>query len=137
MFDVAQPALVIPISPGMGGSSSTQVIASSGNVGSAGVATATIPAVVKKTSYLTGFDFTALGATNQAVVLMTVTDGTWTQTYEINVPATSALIQITPLTVVFSPPLAASAANTAIAVSCPSLGAGNTNVCVNARGFQQ
>jgi hypothetical protein len=35
----------------------------------------------------------------------------------------------------FDPPLEASAQNVAIVVSLPSLGAGNTNTTVNARGL--
>ncbi|WP_283807294.1 hypothetical protein [Bradyrhizobium sp. Tv2a-2] len=41
-----------------------------------------------------------------------------------------------PLDVQFNPPLPASAANTAITVSCPSLGSGNTNNSVNVYGYQ-
>jgi hypothetical protein len=39
------------------------------------------------------------------------------------------------LDVQFCPPIPASAVNTAIAVACPALGAGNTNNTVNAYGF--
>jgi hypothetical protein len=42
-----------------------------------------------------------------------------------------------PLVVEFSMPLAASGPNTAIVVSFPSFGPGNTNAVVNVHGYQQ
>lgn len=116
---------------------STPIVASSGNVAAA-VATATLAGAAGKTTYITGFQFRATGATAATKVLATVTGlvSSGTQTYVINVPATSAALDIEPLTVSFYPPIPASAANTAIVVSVPSLGAGNTNACVNAQGYQ-
>jgi hypothetical protein len=114
----------------------TQVAASSGNVAAA-VATATLPAVAGKTNYLSGFDVSAAGATAAAVVLLTVTgvvDGPLTYVY--TAPA-GATVAAAPLRGTFNPPLPASAPNTAIAVSLPSLGTGNTNAAVNAYGFVQ
>jgi hypothetical protein len=40
------------------------------------------------------------------------------------------------LHITFNPPLPASADNTAIVLTLPSLGAGNTNAAVNVWGFQ-
>jgi hypothetical protein len=113
----------------------TQVAASSGNVAAA-VATATLPAVsANRTNYLTGFDVTAGGATAGAIVNLTITGLLGgTRTYAYAAP-TGAAVGANPLVVLFDPPLPASAANTAIVVSMPSLGAGNTNACVNAQGF--
>jgi len=111
------------------------ISASSGNVAAA-TATATLPAVAGKTTYICGFNVTGAGATAASVVNVTVT-GTngGTQTYTLAVPA-SATTSFVPLAVAFDPAINASAVNTAIVVSCPSLGAGNTNNTVNAWGYQ-
>jgi hypothetical protein len=52
------------------------------------------------------------------------------------VPA-GVTVGLAPLIVEFPQPLAASGPNTAIVVSFPSFGAGNTNAAVNAHGYQQ
>jgi hypothetical protein len=59
--------------------------------------------------------------------------GTYTGTYVCNAGATATCPVIN---VSFVPPLPASAANTAIVLSLPALGAGNTNTTVSAQGFQ-
>jgi hypothetical protein len=113
----------------------TAVSASSGNV-AAGVATATLAANATKTNYLSGFEITGGGATAASVITATVTGLLGgTLSYNIPVPA-GATLGITPLVVEFNPPLPGSAINTAIVVSAPSFGAGNTNAAVNAHGFQ-
>lgn len=114
---------------------STPLSASSGNVAAA-VATATMAGAVSKTNYISGFQVTGAGATAGLPVSVTVTGllgGTATYTYTA---AAGALVANQPLTVSFYPPLPASATNTSIVVSCPSLGAGNTNNTVNAQGFR-
>jgi hypothetical protein len=108
--------------------------ASSGNVAAA-IANATLAAVASKTAYLTGFEVTGAGATAGLPVLVTVTGllgGTLTYIYTA---IAGVLLANQPLIVEFNPPLPASAQNTNIVVSCPSLGAGNTNNTVNAHGF--
>jgi hypothetical protein len=114
---------------------SVPVTSSSGNVAAA-TATATLPAVAAKTTYITGFEITAAGATAGAAVVATVT-GTvsGTLSYVFTAP-TGATVGAAPLTVEFSPALPSSAVNTAIVVTLPSLGAGNTNAAVVAHGFQ-
>lgn len=114
-------------------SAATPQYVSSGNKAAA-VASAAIPATAGQYSWLNGFDITGGGATGASVVQATVTDGTWTLTYEVAVPA-GATVGLTPLFVRFPTPLRSTAVNTAITVSCPSLGAGNTNACVNAEGY--
>jgi hypothetical protein len=112
-----------------------QVGASSGNVANA-TATATVPAAVGRTTYLTGFEVTGSGSTAGGPVSVTVTGllfGTATYTYTA---AIGALVGNTPLIVEFHNPIPASATNTTIVVSCPALGAGNTNNTVVARGYQ-
>lgn len=113
----------------------TPVSASSGNVANA-VATATLPAVSGKTTYITGFAITGAGATGAAVVLATLAGLIGgTATYVVVAPA-GATTSITPLVVQFPMPLPASAVNTAITLSLPALGSGNTNAAVVAHGFQ-
>jgi hypothetical protein len=113
----------------------TPLSISSGNVAAA-VASATLAAAAGVTTYITGFEMTGAGATAASVVSLTVAGllgGTCT--YSVPVPA-GAAVGITPLLVNFIRPLPASAVNTAIVVSCPSLGAGNTNAAVSAHGFR-
>jgi hypothetical protein len=116
------------------GSDATPVTATSGNVANA-AATATIPAVAGKTAYISGFTISGAGATAALVVNPTLTgviSGTKTYTYAA-VAGVGLINQV--LDVQFCPPIPASAVNQAIAVSCPALGAGNTNNTVNAYGF--
>lgn len=129
---------VFPLGPpypcGIDGTTATPVTAGSGNVTNA-VATATIPAVAGKTAYISGFTISGAGATAALAVSPTITgiiSGTRTFTYAA-VAGVGALNPI--LDVQFCPPIPASAVNQAIAVSCPALGAGNTNNTVNAYGF--
>jgi hypothetical protein len=110
------------------------VSASSGNVAAA-TATATIAAVSDKTNYLSGFVVTGSGATAGLPVNVTVTGLLGgTQTYTFTAP-TGALVGATPLHINFPIALPASATNTAIVVSMPTLGAGSTNAAINAFGF--
>lgn len=112
----------------------TPVAVSSGNVAAA-IASAALPAVAGKTNYISGFQITGSGATAGLPVSVTVTGilgGTLTYTYAA---AVGALVANAPLNVKFDPPLPASAVNTAITVSCPTLGVGNTNNTANIQGF--
>jgi hypothetical protein len=130
--------VVYPLTPAYpvssDGTDATPVTATSGNVANA-IATATIPAVVGKTAFISGFTISGAGATAALVVNPTVTgiiSGTKTYTYAA-VAGVGLINQV--LDVQFCPPIPASAVNTAIAVACPALGAGNTNNTVNAYGF--
>lgn len=112
-----------------------QVGATSGNVAAA-IATASLPVVAGRTTYLTSFDLTGSGATAGAAVIVTITGlAIGTQSY-IYTAATGATVGNTPLSIQFPNPLPASAVNTPIVITCPSLGAGNTNNVVNIRGYQ-
>lgn len=112
----------------------TEAGATSGNVAAA-VCAASLPAVSGKTNYLTGVQFTFSGATLGSTVLATLTGlAIGTLSFVINAPV-GILVGGDRLIVDFQIPRAASAANTAITFSCPSLGAGNTNACVNIQGF--
>lgn len=116
--------------------SANPLTADSGNVANA-VATATLAASSSGlTTYITGFEITASGATAASVVTATVTGvitGTMHYTFVAVAGATTAC---QPLLVQFSDPIPANAANTAIAVALPALGSGNTNATVVAHGFQ-
>lgn len=127
-FTTGLPVLPYPIG-------ATPITASSGNV-AAGVASATLAGASGKTTYITGFEITSSGATVGLVVNPTIT-GTITGTLTYTYAATAgALLINTPLVVNFTTPIPASATNTPIVVSLPSLGIGNTNACVVAHGYQ-
>jgi hypothetical protein len=114
----------------------TPVTASSANQANAN-AVATLPAVAGKTAWITGFELTAGGATAAALVTATVAGilgGTLNYTFAF--PA-GAAVGATPLVVEFPRPIPASAVNTAIVVTLPAGGAGNTNATAVAHGFYQ
>lgn len=99
------------------------------------VAAATLTGGALTTVYLAGFEITGSGATAGLPVAVTVTGllgGTRTYIYTF---ATGALVANTPLIVQFTPPLPASAVNTAIVVSCPAGGTGAANNCTVAHGY--
>src|SRR5690242_11450606 len=113
----------------------TPITADSGNVAAASAA-ATLAAAAGVTTYISGFLITASGATAASVVTGTITGvitGTLHFTYVAVAGATTAC---QPLSVEFPYPIPASAVNTAIVVTLPSLGSGNTNATVSAFGFQ-
>lgn len=111
------------------------VNASSGNVANS-AAVATMPADAVKTNYISGFEITAAGATVGIVVVVTVAGIIGgTLSFVFVVPA-GALLGAAPLQVVFSMPIPAAAINTAIVVTCPALGIGNTNAAANVHGFK-
>lgn len=118
------------------GSAAVQLHSSSGNVANA-AAVATLAAAAGLTNYLSGFEITGSGATGALVVNVTVTGLLGgTQTHVFTAPA-GAAVGATPLVVRYNPPIPASDVNTAIVVTLPALGAGNTNACVVAHGFRQ
>lgn len=111
------------------------IAAASGNVANS-VAAATLPNVVGRTTYLTGFEVTGAGATAAAAVSVTVTgvqNGPLTYTY---CAATGVAVANQPLIIEFDPPLPASGTGVDVVVSCPALGAGNTKNTVVAHGYQ-
>lgn len=112
----------------------TNVAASSGNVANA-TATATLPAVAGKTNYVTGFSITGGGATAAALVNATlsgVVGGPLTYTFGAPAGATTAAL---PLIFELETPIPGSAPNTAVSISLPALGAGNTNAAVTIHGY--
>lgn len=114
---------------------SVPVANSSGNVAAAS-AVATLPGAPGKTTYITGFQITAGGATLGLLVnaaLAGLAGGNLTYIYAA---IAGVLLISQPLIVTFPIPLAASATNTAITLTLPSLGTGNTNAAVSAQGYQ-
>lgn len=136
LADTAQGVVLISDATTGYPAGSTVLNSSSGNVAAA-VATATLTSAASQTAYITGFEVTGAGATAASVVSVTIT-GTLggTMTYTLAVVAGATLAN-QPLIVAFFPPIPASAANTNIVVSCPSLGAGNTNNTVTAHGYRR
>lgn len=129
-------ALIVVTESGPEPEPTTPVNASSGNVANA-VAAATMPAVAGKTNYVEGFDLSASGATAGSAVTATLTGvvgGPLSYTFVF--PAGVA-VAAQPLSRTFNPPLAASAPNTAIVISLPAGGSGNTNSTSNINGFVQ
>lgn len=113
----------------------TALQSSSGNVAAA-TASATLAGAASKTTYLAGWSFSAGGATVGSIVNGTITGLLGgTQTFTVAVP-TGATIGCGSLDQNYNPALPASAVNTPIVVSIPSLGAGNTNSTMSAWGYQ-
>lgn len=113
----------------------TAVGNSSGNVAN-GSAVATLAAAAAKTTYITGFQITASGATAGLAVVVTVAGLLGgTQSFIFVFPA-GVLVGALPLQIALPKPLPASAVNTAIVVTCPAGGSGNTNAAVSAQGYQ-
>jgi len=116
--------------------SGVELTATSGTV-AAGTAAATLAAASGKVTYICGFAITSTGSTGAAVVAPTVTGivtGTLTFAYA---SVAGATLSNQPLIVPFGTCMPASAPNTAIVVSVPTLGAGNTNTTVNAWGYRR
>jgi hypothetical protein len=119
-------------------SAQTPLTASSGVVSNA-IATASLGAAAAETTFITGLQFTASGATAASVVTATLTGlagGVSPLDYIIAVPA-GVDAAVTPLMISFNPPLAASAVDTAITLSVPALGSGNTAAVATLFGFRQ
>lgn len=118
----------------MGVQTGSDISASSGNVAAA-IATATLTPPAGRTVCIAGFSVHGAGATAASVVNVTVTGAIGgTMTFPLAVVA-GATLGNAPMWVQFNPALSATGPGVSIAVSCPSLGAGNTNNAVNAWGF--
>jgi hypothetical protein len=101
---------------------------------------ASLPATANRTQYLEGFDITGGGATAASVIEVSVTGlAAGTLKYELNILAgvTGPMNAQGGFSVRFPQPLPASGVNTAITVTVPSFGAGNTNAAVVCYGFMK
>ena len=106
------------------------------DTGANATVTSTLPADVTRKTWITGFEITGTGATVGGPVVATITGLVGgTLSYVVVVPA-GVLLSITPLVVSFSRPIPSTAINTAVVVSVPAFGAGNTNAAVAVHGFQ-
>jgi hypothetical protein len=112
----------------------TQVNASASTGGNTPIS-ASLPAVLGKTNYITGFEITGSGATLAASVLATVTGVLGgTLTYVAGV-VSGILAANPPIIVQFARPVQAAAANQAVTLTLPALGLGNNGAAVNLHGF--
>lgn len=108
---------------------------SSGNVVAA-AAVATLTPAGDRFAHIGSLQARALGATAGLFTLITITG---VEGGTISIPfffPTGVTVEAAPLTVVFPVPLRAAAPGTAIVVTLPSGGAGNTNAALSAQGFQ-
>src|SRR5262249_50052178 len=114
-----------------------QLSATSGVVSNAS-AVATLAGAVGRLTYISGFQIWALGATGASVASPTVAGivGGTIVTFFSVVAGVALPCQPFPLDFKFPMPVPANGLNTAIVVTCPALGAGNTTTIVNAQGFQ-
>ena len=112
-----------------------QINADSG-VQSNAAATATLPASATLNTWLTGFEVSGAGATAASVITVTVTGVVNGPLHYVLVVPAGATTSIVPLVPQFTSPLQSSAINTAIVVSAPPFGAGNTSASVVAHGYQ-
>lgn len=134
--DAAVPVRIVPgsLPSTVPAANATQVGAASGNVANA-AAVATLPAVAAKLNYLTGVQAWWSGSTAALVVNLTIAGlKGGTITLPVVFPA-GATVAGQPVNLVFETPFPASAVNTAIVVTLPAGGAGNTNAAVAAQGF--
>ena len=107
------------------------------NVGANSIITVNLPAAAGKTTYISGLQITAAGATAASVVQATVylAGSAVTMYYVYAVPAgTTALGPTVVLT--FPNPVSAGAVNAVVQIILPALGSGNTNAAVSAQGYQ-
>lgn len=105
--------------------------------GAAAAINATLAGVAGKTTHITGFQVTGLGATAASGIVVTVTGLLGgTQSFALAVPAGVLVGLAAPLLVSFGRGFPASALNTPIVINVPSFGAGNTSAAVAAQGYQ-
>jgi hypothetical protein len=113
----------------------TSLVAGSGVVAAAS-AVATLAAAPAKTTYISGLLIAGGGATAALLVDVTIAGLLGGTRTFVHGAAAGVAVKNPDVAVYFDPPLPASAVNTAIVVTCPSLGAGNTKNSVTAWGFQ-
>lgn len=110
-------------------------IVSDSDTAAAATCTSALPAAAGYRTVIKGFTITGLGATGATTVEATLAGLGTTLKFSIAVPA-GVTTGITPLSVPFGDGMPASADNTAITLSVPTFGSGNTKVCTAIWGFQ-
>lgn len=123
------PVALYPLPKG-----ATPVYASSGNVAAA-IAAATITGQAGLETWFQGFMISGAGATSGLPVIVTLTGLLGGTLSFIYTAVAGVLLSNTPLIFMPPAPLKAAAVGGNIVVSCPSLGAGNTNNTANIFGF--
>lgn len=125
----------VPVSAGPYPANAIPTIAGSGVVAAA-AAVATLNSDPGKTTYIAGLLIAGGGATAAALVDVTIAGLLGgTQTFAHGAVA-GATLKNPDVHLCFSPPLPASAADTDIVITCPSLGAGNAKNSVTAWGYK-
>jgi hypothetical protein len=113
----------------------TPLAATSGNVANSSAVATLAAAPFQRTTYITGFWCGGGGATAGSVVTISVSGLLGgTQTFPFGVPAGVTGWNYLPWR--FPAPVPASSTQTAIVVTMPALGSGNTNAACQAWGFQ-
>lgn len=115
---------------------SQQAVSATSGVVANATATATMSAVAGKTNVLDAIQVTGLGATAGTTVTGTIT-GVQGGTEEFTVAVPAGVATPVNFELTFPGGLFASGPNTAIVVSVPAFGAGNTNAEVNVQGALQ
>lgn len=114
--------------------SAPQQINKSGNVANAQAQASITPSSATKTTYCSGIEVYAGGATVGLLVDVTVAGLLGgSRTFPFMAPLGIA-IAAQPFVIDFNPPIPASAVNTAISVTLPALGAGNAKAQVVIKG---
>lgn len=99
--------------------------------------TGTLAAVhAERRNFLAGFCLTGAGATGASIIEVATTGLTTNLKFKVVIPA-GATVALSPLLVTFNPALPASADNTAITVTVPSFGAGNTAAALSTWGYAE
>jgi hypothetical protein len=115
-------------------------VVNSTNVTTPGQITAAIAAPGSgRMAYIEGFDVTGGGATSASVINCTVTGTTNTLNFSMNIASgvTASVNAQGGLFIRFPTPIPASATNTAITLTVPSFGTGNTEASCTVYGFSQ
>ena len=113
------------------------VAVASSNVGANSIITVNLPAAAGKTTYLTGLQITASGATAANVVQATVyLGGSAVTLYFVYAVPAGATALGPSLILTFPNPISAGGLSSVIQIILPALGLGNTNAAVSAQGYQ-
>lgn len=95
----------------------------------------TLPAVAAKRNWITGFTVSGAGATAASVITVQLTGVVGGPlSYKVAIPV-GANVGIQPLRVEFDEPFPSADVNTAVSLTVPSFGAGNTAAAAEIRGF--
>jgi hypothetical protein len=114
----------------------TPIAASTGIVANTATGV-TLPAVVGKTTYISGLQITGSGATAASNVTVSILlSGSSTGLYYVIPIPASTTASITPLTINFNPALSSGAPNSTISVNMGAFGSGNTAEVVTAEGYE-